>query len=123
MAGRSDIALRIGTTERDGAAADLGEHYSAGRLSAEEFEERVRLAYEARTAADLAPLFADLPPLRQPAAPRRPRDLRPLLLLAVVAGVIAWVAVLHVPPFFLFPLMWIFFSGRRFGRRRFAHYR
>lgn len=34
---------------------------SVGRLSQEEFDERITAALQARTAADLEPLFADLP--------------------------------------------------------------
>ena len=54
-------SLRIGNTEREAAARELGEHYAAGRLDAAEYEERTSAAYAARTADDLAPLFADLP--------------------------------------------------------------
>lgn len=53
--------LRIGDRERESAASALGEHYSTGRLTRDELEERSRLALEARTRADLRPLFADLP--------------------------------------------------------------
>ena len=115
MPGQVALTIRIGTTERERAAADLGEHLSAGRLTTEEFDERVQQAYAARTAAELTPLFRDLPELH-PAAPKRRIDRRPLLILGLVAATIAWVAFLHVPPFFLFPLVWILFAGRRFGR-------
>jgi hypothetical protein len=54
-------SLRIGNTEREAAVRELGEHYAAGRLDAAEYEERTGAAYAARTADDLAPLFADLP--------------------------------------------------------------
>jgi TM2 domain-containing membrane protein YozV len=54
-------SLRIGNTEREVAVRELGEHYAAGRLDAAEYEERTGAAYAARTADDLAPLFADLP--------------------------------------------------------------
>jgi hypothetical protein len=53
--------LRIGDQEREAATAALGEHYSTGRLTRDELEERSRLALEARTLADLRPLFADVP--------------------------------------------------------------
>lgn len=127
MAGSPE--LRIGTAERERAAADLGEHLAAGRLSTEEFDERVRQAYAARTAAELTPLFRDLPNLRPAPPPPRPRrDLRPLLLVLLVAAVIAWVVFVHVPPFFVFPLMWFVFASRRggwgggprYGRRRYS---
>ena len=53
--------LRLSDAERDQAVAALGEHYAAGRLSAEEHSDRTDRAYAARTGADLRPLFADLP--------------------------------------------------------------
>ncbi|MFL6121081.1 DUF1707 domain-containing protein [Actinophytocola sp.] len=54
-------SLRIGTAERESAVKLLSDHMSAGRLSLEEYEERMAAALEARTVADLKPLFADLP--------------------------------------------------------------
>jgi hypothetical protein len=116
MAGQLTSELRIGTAERERAAADLGEHLAAGRLSTEEFDERVRRVYAARTATDLDPLFGDLPDLRPEPTPRRRIDRRPLLVLLVLAAVVAWVVFVHVPPFFVFPLLWFVFAGRRFGR-------
>jgi Domain of unknown function (DUF1707)/TM2 domain len=57
----SSPPVRIGNTEREAAVRELGEHYAAGRLDAAEYEERTTAAYAARTADDIAPLFADLP--------------------------------------------------------------
>lgn len=56
-----DPNIRIGDAERDQAARRLGEHHGAGRLSIDEFDERMNLAMEARTAGDLQALFTDLP--------------------------------------------------------------
>jgi hypothetical protein len=53
--------IRIGDTEREDAVKRLGEHYEAGRLTAEEHTERIGRALEAKTDADLAGLFSDLP--------------------------------------------------------------
>lgn len=53
--------LRIGTAERESAVKILGEHMSEGRLSLEEYEERMSAALDARTQADLKALFTDLP--------------------------------------------------------------
>jgi hypothetical protein len=53
--------LRIGTQEREDAVRALGEHFADGRMPVDEYEERVGTALEARTRADLRPLFADLP--------------------------------------------------------------
>jgi uncharacterized membrane protein len=57
--------LRVSDSDRDRAIAELSEHFQAGRLTAEEFEERTGQALRARTAGDLAQLFTDLP--RKPA--------------------------------------------------------
>lgn len=53
--------IRIGDKEREDAVKRLGEHYEAGRLTAEEHTERIGRALEAKTDADLAGLFSDLP--------------------------------------------------------------
>ncbi len=53
--------IRIGDKEREDAVKRLGEHYEAGRLTAEEHTERIGRALEAKTEADLAALFSDLP--------------------------------------------------------------
>jgi hypothetical protein len=53
--------IRIGDQEREDAVTRLGAHYEAGRLSAEEHQERVGEALQAKTEADLATLFVDLP--------------------------------------------------------------
>ncbi len=54
--------LRVADADRERLVAELHEHTVAGRLSAEEFEERIGAAYRATTFADLAALRADLPP-------------------------------------------------------------
>ena len=54
-------AIRVSDTERDQAVAELSEHYQAGRLTLEEFDDRSGLALRARTGSDLVALFADLP--------------------------------------------------------------
>jgi hypothetical protein len=54
-------SIRIGDSEREDAVRRLGEHYEAGRLSADEHSERVDQALQAKTAADLDGLFTDLP--------------------------------------------------------------
>lgn len=60
--------IRIGDQEREDAVTRLGAHYEAGRLSAEEHQERVGEALQAKTGADLAALFADLPGSGTPGA-------------------------------------------------------
>jgi Domain of unknown function (DUF1707) len=56
-----DGHLRVGDGERDHALDALGKHYAAGRLSAEELEDRISAALRARTRSDLSVLFRDLP--------------------------------------------------------------
>jgi hypothetical protein len=59
MAG--DPRLRAADADRDRAAALLREHHAAGRLTAEEFRERLDRAYQAKTMGELDQLLADLP--------------------------------------------------------------
>lgn len=65
---RGDI--RVSDTERDQAVAELSEHFQAGRLTQEEFEDRSGRALQARTASDLSDLFTDLPARGTAPAPR-----------------------------------------------------
>lgn len=62
--------LRLGDEDRERAAARLAEFYAEGRLTADEHAERLDAIWTARTGADLAPIFHDLP--RQPPPPRHP---------------------------------------------------
>lgn len=57
----SDVPQRIGDAERDKAVQELQAHHAAGRLTLAEFDERMQSALQARTMADLRPLFRDLP--------------------------------------------------------------
>lgn len=52
---------RIGDAERDAAVEQLQAHTSAGRLTEDEFEQRMSAALSAKTQADLDQLFTDLP--------------------------------------------------------------
>ncbi|MFW6205450.1 MAG: DUF1707 SHOCT-like domain-containing protein [Actinomycetota bacterium] len=128
--------LRIGDAERDAAVAALGEHYAAGRLTREEFDERAGRATAARFDADLAPLFADLPGGRTavtqrsqaPVADARTsasgwrRYATPLAWLAL-AALVALVVISSLPwLLLLLAWFWLFagFGGcnRRRDRRR-----
>ena len=65
MAGPDD--LRVSDEQRERAASEIREHYSAGRLNDDELSDRVQAAYSARTEQELRAALADLPKL--PASP------------------------------------------------------
>ena len=68
----SDAAgIRVSDAEREQAADALREHYAAGRLSTEEFGERLDSVYQANTVADLERSRHDLPDLPLSPAVRR----------------------------------------------------
>jgi uncharacterized protein DUF1707 len=57
----SDPRIRASDADRDRAAEALREHHALGRLSIEEFQERLDRVYEAKTLGDLDDLMSDLP--------------------------------------------------------------
>ncbi|HEX2075383.1 MAG TPA: DUF1707 domain-containing protein [Geodermatophilus sp.] len=56
--------LRASDADRTAVANQLGQHMAAGRLTVDEYEERLVRAYAARTYGELDELTADLPALR-----------------------------------------------------------
>ena len=82
VAGEQPPALRLSDAERERAVRTLGEHHAVGRLTYEEFVERMDSAYEARTHQELDVLTADLP--EAPAAQAKPRARR--WLVSVMGG-------------------------------------
>ena len=56
-----DPRIRASDADRDRVAALLREHHAAGRLTAEEFHERMDKAFDAKTLGELDELLADLP--------------------------------------------------------------
>ena len=122
--------LRIGDAEREAACSALGEHFAAGRLSQDEYDERSAVAWSAKTEAELVPLFADLPTphlqQRPAAAPGRGlvRGAHPTYarahgwrfpFLPVLLIAIALVMVLPGPPWPLFVVgaIWLFARSHR----------
>lgn len=109
--------LRIGDRDRESAVAALGEHYAQGRLTKDEYDERSDAAWTARTAADLRPLFADLPAARpthaaQPAPvappPRRQVPWKLLLVALAVLGVVT-----NIKLVLLAAVLWFVLSRHR----------
>jgi hypothetical protein len=56
-----DPRIRASDADRDRATALLREHHAAGRLTAEEFHERLDAALNATTLGEIDDLLADLP--------------------------------------------------------------
>lgn len=84
--GPDDDRLKIGDAERSAAAAALSRHWAAGRLTAEEFEQRTAAVWSARTGSALTELFQDLPAEGAAAAMSAfPPSRRPAAMLARVA--------------------------------------
>jgi class 3 adenylate cyclase len=73
-ASRAD--LRVSDADRESAVAVLRMHYSDGRLTFEEFTERVEEAYRARNQADLAQTLRELPQQETSEVPPRRRRRR-----------------------------------------------
>jgi hypothetical protein len=71
----TSATLRASDADRERTARALGAHLAEGRLTFEEFSERLDSAYGARTLGELRELTADLPGVeRRPArTPQRPR--------------------------------------------------
>jgi hypothetical protein len=85
--------LRVSDADRDRAISGLSEHFQAGRLTHDEFDERSGQALQARTGKELAALFADLPRDRtaatSPPLPGPAPAVRIGMAAPVLAGVLA----------------------------------
>ena len=70
-----DPRLRASDADRERAAALLQEHHAVGRLTTEEFGERLEKVFAAKTLGELDEIFADLPAIdlyKLPAAGIKP---------------------------------------------------
>jgi hypothetical protein len=127
-----DDRLRIGDAEREAAARELGEHYAMGRLTTEEHSERLEQIWEARTAADLAPLFRDLPRPTPPRPPEPPLSMAqrirgrlpemprvPFVFKVLVAILLVVLVLTHLPLLIILLLVWLFAVRRVAHRRRY----
>ncbi len=110
----SDPRTRIADSDRERAMSDLAGHYADGRLDHEEYDERLDAIWTARTRADLAVIFSDLPRPQvtypSPSARSAPRgDRRRRFPLLPVIAVLVVLSILTQAPFWLliFPLMFI----------------
>jgi hypothetical protein len=76
VAAMDDGSMRISDDDREQAVVALREHLLAGRLTLEEFSERVEAALRARVGTELVRLKEDLPDVfvAAPASRRKPRN-------------------------------------------------
>jgi hypothetical protein len=136
----SSDEMRIGNADREAAQSALQQHLSQGRIDLDEFGERSLRAGQARTRAELAALFTDLPaphPALPPVAPAasswqqiRQRSTGPLFgrtgetavrlapLVAVAVFFLAWHSWLV---FLLVPISAAVVYGNRQGTARCRH--
>ncbi|OYO01997.1 DUF1707 SHOCT-like domain-containing protein [Enemella evansiae] len=97
--------LRIGDAERDDATQLLQEHLSAGRLDADEFDERVQQALQATHESDLGALFRDLPG-RRPGQGMAPAPVqRPLVPQSPIPPIAWWVGTATLAAFTLMAMI------------------
>jgi hypothetical protein len=129
----SAAEVRVGDAERQDAASQLQDHFAAGRLTWDELDERLGVAWAARTAGELSALFTDLPVQRQTTSPaeqpkavmarRRLPHFHPVFALVLAFAVFAAIA---THGWVLFPLVWILviggMRGRHFGPPRGPRY-
>jgi hypothetical protein len=121
-----DPDLRVSQAERDDVVAALAGHFADGRLTVEEYEERVEAALAARTGRDLEPLLSDLPAAdppptgtgtrRRPVPGRVRAPLIPARLLAVAAVIVLAIATGPWALWLLWPAL-VLSGGCGFGRR------
>jgi hypothetical protein len=110
--------LLVSDAERQAVIDELREHTADGRLTLDDFEQRVDEALHARTGGELRVVTRELPSLRRTTTSHRRRGVRlpvsPQFLL--VAAVVA-VAVMAGMWWALIPL-WFVFGGCLGGRSR-----
>ena len=119
--------MKASDSDRNAVVSDLSEHFQAGRLTAEEFDERTGWALAARTWGELRDLLADLPATRPgPPAPatrssgarrRRPSVHLALPPIVVLAGIGIVVAVLVNVAHVRWGFIWLLLPGLLIARR------
>ncbi len=125
-----DDMIRASDAEREAAVAQLREHTADGRLTTEEFIERMDEAYSAKIRGELEFALRELPPLsrstplpmpRPAVAPMpRPPVMWPLALMPLLVGLLLFGAMLlwsNGLGWTLWPLLWVGLPWV-FGRRR-----
>jgi hypothetical protein len=115
--------MRAGDKDRQQVVEQLGKHFGEGRLTVQEFDERVVRAHGSVYLDELPALTADLPrdpePRRRPArpAPRVPAGVFVLLIAMLLAWSMVTAVVYGAPPIFAFFLLFLLLRHRRWSRR------
>ena len=114
--------MRAGDTDRQRTVEVLGKHFGEGRLTVEEFDERVVRAHASTYLDELPALTADLPGDAQPhRRPARPAMRMPVGVLVLLAILLAWSMVTAVvygaPPFLALLLLFVVLRHRRWSQR------
>ncbi len=114
--------MRAGDRDRQRVVEQLGKHLGEGRLTVEEFDERVVTAHAAVHLDELPALTADLPvePVPSPPPERRTTGAPPAALVFLIAAFLAWslvAAVVHgAPPLFAVLVLFLLLRHRRRSR-------
>ena len=115
--------MRAGDKDRQRVVEQLGKHFGEGRLTVEEFDERVVRAHASVYLDELPALTADLPrdpePHRRPtrSQTRAPSGVLVLLLVVLLAWSMVAAVVYNAPPFLALVLLFLFLRHRRWSRR------
>jgi hypothetical protein len=114
--------MRAGDKDRQGVVEQLGRHFGEGRLTVQEFDERVIQAHASVYLDELPALTADLPGDPQPQhRPTRSSTRVPAFVFVLLAMLLAWSMVAAVvygaPPLFALFLVFMFLRHRRWSRR------
>ena len=118
--------MRAGDKDRQRVVEHLGKHFGEGRLTVEEFDDRVVRAHASVYLDELPALTADLPrdpePQREPQRrPTRPPARVPVFVFVLLAIFLAYSMVMAVvysaPPLFALFVLFLFLKHRRWSRR------
>jgi hypothetical protein len=116
--------LLVSDADRAHVAGELREHYESGRLTLDEFQERLDEVHAARTEAQLEQVLRQLPPARLPSVKLRDTRWRSLVLQYALVNVIAVLIWLFGGangdfwPKWVLVVTLIMFTRRAFGHRR-----
>jgi hypothetical protein len=116
--GAQQADFRVSDAERNQVIDHLKRHTSDGRLTLEEFEDRLDETMAAKTAGDLRAVLRDLPPIQTGAVvtPRRGGVRVPFIAVGVL--LVLSVASGHPLIWLLLPIGFFWFRGFHRGPRR-----